>query len=148
MTYPYETATPEQRRIGAWWWLIHHGVRLERLTEPVEDRVAYIRTNKSPHEIEPRLCGMRPVVGPLPAAVVEATAARDKAYAKAKAALNEADAALAKVGAAHAKANPAVDKALAAHGAEIEALFRKECPDVQWGPDGMVFPQETKEAKP
>ena len=79
--YPYELATPEQRKVGSPWWCVHHEVRLEHLTEPVENRVAYIRSGKAAHEVETRLRAMRPVVGPLPPALQKASADWQKAYA-------------------------------------------------------------------
>ena len=114
--YPYELATPEQRAIGSPWWCVHHAVRLEPLTEPIENRVAYIRSSKAAHEVETRLRALRPVVGPLPPAVQKADADRQKA---------DAD----------------LQKADADHAAEIHALFTVECADVPWGPGGLVFPQ-------
>ena len=114
--YPYELATPEQKAIGAPWWCIHHAVRMEPLSEPIENRVRYIREAKEGHEVETRLRAMRPVVGPLPAAVARAYADWQKACAD-------------------------WQKADAGHAAEIDALFAAECADVPWGPDGLVFPE-------
>lgn len=79
MGYPYETATDEQRKVGAWWWCVHHDVHCEPLTEPVETRVAYIRKNKPPEEVEIRLSELRPVLHPerIPESM-KAAAAPDK----------------------------------------------------------------------
>ena len=64
--YPYELATPEQKQPGSPWWCIHHEVKLEPLSEPIENRARYIREAKAEHEIETRLRAMRPVTGALP----------------------------------------------------------------------------------
>lgn len=124
--YRYESATPEQRALGWPWWCIHHDVKLEILSEPVENRVRAIRETKAPHERETRLRAMRPLIGPLPAKLTEAYAAYQQAYE------------------AWAKADAALAKACAAHQPEIDALFAIECADVPWGPGGLVFPEEAK----
>ena len=100
--YPYETATPEQRAIGAWWWCVHHEIHCEPLTEPVENRVKYVRENKASHEIATRLRELAPVLHPerLPALLVEA--------------------------------RRACDEALRAYEPELMALHREEYPDTQW----------------
>ena len=121
--YPYELATPEQRAIGSPWWCVHHAVRLEHLTEPVENRAAYLRSLKPSHEVETRLRALRPVVGQLPPALVKAYADRQKAVADWR------------------KAYADWREAHADHAAEIDALFAAECADVPWGPGGLVFPQ-------
>ena len=128
--YPYELATPEQRAIGSPWWCVHHAVRLEHLTEPIENRVAYIRSDKPAHEVETRLRAMRPVVGPLPPAL-------QKAYAD----WRKASADWWKADADWRKAYADWREAHADHAAEIDALFAAECADVPWGTDGLVFPQ-------
>jgi hypothetical protein len=88
MPYPYETATPEQRAAGAWWLCVHHEIHCEPLTEPVEDRVQYIRTNKPKHEIETRLRELAPVLHPerLPETLVKAS----RAYGEARRMYGEA----------------------------------------------------------
>ena len=115
--YRYESATPEQRALGSLWWCIHHDRKLEPLTEPIESRVACIRTQKAEHERETRLRALRPCLGPLPTSLAKAYAARAKAYAawdKADAARTEAYAAWDKADAALAKADAAWTKAYAA----------------------------------
>jgi len=61
-------------------WHIHHEVLVEPLTEPIENRIAFIRTNKPDDEIETRLRLLKPVQGVLPVAVVEAWKAYDEAW--------------------------------------------------------------------
>jgi hypothetical protein len=177
--YPYELATPEQRAIGSLWWCIHHQIKLEPLTEPVENRVKAIRETKAAHEQETRLRAMRPVIGPIPepvqqasaaywqasaacqqadAACQQASAAWQQAYAaywqayaawqqadtacqQADAAYQQASAAWQQAYAAYWQAYAAWQQALAGHATEVDALFAVECADVQWGPEGLVFPK-------
>lgn len=95
-------------------WHIHHAILLEPLTKPIEKRIEYIKAEKPAGEIDLRLRLLKPVVGQLPAAVVEAWAACDQAWA-------------------------ARDHALQANQAAINALHAKECPDCPW--DGKtIFP--------
>jgi hypothetical protein len=54
---------------------IHHGQWLERLTEPIENRIAFILSNKEVSEQAKRLCRLRPFDRD------KADADRDKAYA-------------------------------------------------------------------
>ena len=159
--YPYELATKAQRRIGYPWWCIHHEERLEPLTEPVENRVRCILTDKPEQEQETRLRALRPMQS-LPrwltkvyAAVEKAYAARGKADAvreKVYAALEKREkvyAAREKVCAAVGKADAALDRAYAAlekalldHAPEINAMFAVECSDVAWNENGLVFPRK------
>jgi len=66
-------------------WHIHHMVLVEPMTEPIENRIAFIRTNKPKHEVATRLRLLKPVQGVLPVAVVEAR----KAYVEARKAYDE-----------------------------------------------------------
>ena len=145
-------------------WHVHHETLIEPLTEPIENRIAYIKQAKPASEVELRLRLLKPVQGELPAALDKARAALDKAWAayvkaraahvkaraahvkaraaldKAWAALDKAWAALDKARAAHVKARAALDKARAACMPEIEALHAIECPDCPW--DGTsIFPK-------
>ena len=52
-------------------WHVHHKRLLEPLTEPLEDRIAYIKKAKPPEEQETRLRLLRLVVGKLPVAIYE-----------------------------------------------------------------------------
>mgnify|MGYP001565816925 CR=1 FL=1 len=129
--YPYQRATKAQRKRYTLWTWIHHEVPLELLTEPVKNRVRFIKTQKPAHERETRLRAMAPFTGRLPAPVRRAYAAWAKAYAawekayaawakayaaweKADAAWEKADAAWEKADAARAKADAAWEKAYAA----------------------------------
>lgn len=63
------------------YWLIHHRILLEALTEPISMRCKYIQANKAPTEIATRLKWMRPVERPdlLPEVVVKTYADWQKA---------------------------------------------------------------------
>ena len=47
-------------------WHIHHGILWEPLTEPIENRIAYIKSNKPTHEQATRLRLLKKIKGPLP----------------------------------------------------------------------------------
>jgi len=136
------------------YWHIHHKVLVEPLTEPIENRIAFIKENKPKHEVELRLRLMKPVKGKLPEAVVEAAEAYDRAeeaydkagkvYNKAWKALDETVSGEARE--AYKKGREARDKAWKAylkvvsdHAEEIEALHAKECPDCPWSGQ-TIFP--------
>jgi len=128
--YPYETATEEQRKIGSLWWNVHHEIHLEPLTEPIENRVRYIKEHKPKHEIETRLKNLAPVLHPerLPETLIKA---RD-AYNKARIAYNEAKAYHNEVWDACVKAWAALKKARIAYEPELTALHCEEYPDTTW----------------
>jgi len=139
-------------------WHIHHEVLVEPLTEPIENRIAFIRTNKPEDEIETRLRLLKPVQGVLPVAVVEAWKAYDevwkaydeveKAYDEAEKAYDEAGKArveawkaYVEAGKAYDEAWKARDEAWKARDEEIDALHAIECPNCPW--DGhTIFPKE------
>ena len=114
--------------VGSPMWHLHHEGLLEWLTEPLINRVAYVRAAKSADEIETRLRWMTPVLGTLPSTVVRARAAYDEA----RAASDEAWAAYIKARAAYVKARAASVKALAAALPAIEALHAIEHPGCPW----------------
>ena len=107
------------------YWHLHHKVLCEALTEPIQNRISYIRSTKPKGEVETRLRCMKPVLHPkkLPVKWKEADAKRKEAYAKWK----EADA---KLSEAYAECLP-----------QIEALHKKEHPNCPW--DGKtIFPEK------
>jgi len=59
---------------------IHHDILMEILTEPLENRIKYIKDYKPEDEIELRLKLIKPVKGKLPSELIEADQARAKAY--------------------------------------------------------------------
>jgi hypothetical protein len=38
-------------KVGDWVWHVHHEILVEPLTEPIENRIAYIKSDKSPEEV-------------------------------------------------------------------------------------------------
>jgi hypothetical protein len=135
--YPYETATEEQKRIGSWWWCVHHEIHLEPLTEPAENRVQYILEHKPENERETRLREFRPVLHPerIPAPVLKAWAKYVKAWAKYVKAWAEHDKARAEYVNARAEYDKAwakYVKAPAEHEPVLMALHREEYPDTKW----------------
>ena len=146
--YLYETATPEQRAIGWPWWCIHHEVKLEALTEPVENRVRAIRETKAPHERETRLRAMRPLIGPLPAKLTEAYVA----WRQASAARQQADAAWGQAYVAWRQADAAWRQADAAwqqaSAARQQASAARQQADAAWGQADAAWRQALKEHAP
>lgn len=117
-------------------WHVHHKALVEPLTEPIETRREYIRTNKPAEEQELRLRLLKPVKGKLPDEIVQA----GEAYGKAWAAYTKGGEAHDKAWAAYTKAGEACDKALETHMPAILALHAIECPDCPW--DGhTIFPE-------
>ena len=95
------------------YWHIHHDVLLEYTTN-IQERIAYIKSDKPEHERETRLRLMGPVKGALPIAV-------------------------AKAGAAYTTAGDAYDKAVRDNAPAIEALHKIECPNCPWN-GYTIFP--------
>ena len=138
------------------YWHIHHKVLVEALTEPIENRIKFIKEHKPEHERELRLRLLKPVTGNLPNDVIEARKALVKArkaldkagealdkagtaYDKALEALDKAGEAYVKAWTAYVKASEAYNKALLEHREELKELHAKECPDCPW--DGeTIFP--------
>src|SRR3990167_3392077 len=122
---------------------IHHAKKLpdgrimplEVLTEPLENRIAYIKVEKPEHERAVRLHAMRPVVGRLPEPVLAALSQFDKARAERDRACAEWD----KARAERDRACAERDRACAAHYSEIMALHAIECADVRWDENGLIF---------
>ena len=49
-----------------WYWHIHHKILVEMLTEPLQNRIDYIKKNKPSHEVALRLKFIKKVQGVLP----------------------------------------------------------------------------------
>jgi len=62
-----------------YYWHIHHKILVEALTEPLENRIKYIKDYKPEDEIELRLRLIKPVKGKLPSKFIEAYQALVKA---------------------------------------------------------------------
>ena len=131
-------------------WHVHHKVLVEPLTEPIENRIAYIRKDKPADEIELRLRLLKLVRGSLPAEYVEAAAEYARTGAKYKEGWAKYQATVATDKEAWIKYLDAGSKLNAAgskyrktwvkYGPEIEALHAIECPDCPWtGHPGSIF---------
>jgi len=136
------------------YWHVHHESLIEPLTEPIENRIAYIKARKPKREVATRLRWMTPLQGKLPVALVKPWAAYGKALAAydnvraaydnaARAAYDNVRAAYDNVRAAHDKAWAAYYKAWAAAMPALEALHAKEHPGCPW--DGRtIFPNKAQ----
>ena len=139
-----------------YYWHIHHGVLFEEATEPIKNRIAYIKAEKPECEVALRLRLLKPVKdqkrliailtayekadAPAWEAYEKAIAPALEAYEKAKAPALEA------YEKAMATASEAYEKAKATASAKrdraINTLHAKECPDCPW--DGMtIFPKRS-----
>ena len=136
------------------YWHIHHTILFEALTEPIENRIKYIKENKPKNEIKLRLKLLKPVKGKLPKEVVEAYKARDEAYKawdeahKAwdeayNKAWDEAYKAWDEADKARVEAYKARDEATEKYKDKIEALHRVECKNCPW--DGRTIFSSLKE---
>ena len=131
------------------YWHIHHDILLEPLTEPLKNRIEYIKNNKSKNEIELRLKLLKPVKGKLPDEVIKAgevyykvQETSDKsweAYYKSWEASDKSWEAsvkawevYVKAREAYVKAREAYDKILKKYSKEINELHEKECPNCPW----------------
>jgi len=131
------------------YWHIHHDILLEPLTEPLKNRIEYIKNNKSKNEIELRLKLLKPVKGKLPDEVIKAGEAYYKAqetsgkvweaYYKTWEASDKSWEASVKAWEVYAKvwetrdeARRAYDKTLKKYSKEINELHEKECPNCPW----------------
>jgi hypothetical protein len=56
---------------ATWGWCVHHGEEAEPLMKPISERIDYILCHKASKEMVCRLNNMRPVLSPLPKALVE-----------------------------------------------------------------------------
>jgi len=103
-----------------WMWCLHHEQHFEKLTEPLSNRIYYVRQHKAVVEIPTRLSEIQPVKN------VSALLGLQKTY---NAAMTEArktyDAAM-------AEARKTYYAAMAEADAPILALHRSEYPDTCW----------------
>ena len=142
-----------------YYWHIHHGVLFEQATEPIKNRIAYIKAEKAEWERSLRLRLLKPVKDQkrliaILTAYKKAVATALEAYRKATALAWEAyKKAVAPALEAYEKvedsASEAYKKATALASAKrdraINALHSKECPDCPW--DGeTIFPKRNGSA--
>ena len=145
-----------------WIWHCHHDILLEPLTEPLKNRIEYIKNNKSKNEIELRLKLLKPVKGKLPDEIIKV----GKAYYKAQETSDKVGEAYYKTWEAYIKTGEVSDKAweayykpweayykmweayvkvwevydktLKKYSKEINELHEKECPNCPWQ-NGTIF---------
>jgi len=96
-------------------WHIHHEILVEPLTEPIENRIKFIKENKPKEEQPLRLKLLKEVKGEIPKSIVKAR----KAYVKARKAC-------VKAGKACDKAGEACVKKINTNKTLL-ALHKKEC---------------------
>ena len=109
-------------------WHIHHDILLEPLTEPIKNRIKYIKENKLKNEIELRLKLLKPVKGKLPKEFIEAEQKYDEAVQKYDEARQKCDEAIQKCDETRGKCDEMWNK----YKPQIESLHKKECPDCPW----------------
>ena len=105
------------------YWHIHHDILLEPLTEPLKNRIRFIKEEKPKDEIELRLKLIKPVKGDLPKNLVEARQKLNEAgqkYIKARQKLNEA-------WQKYIEAGQKYDKVRQKCLPQLKALHKKEC---------------------
>ncbi len=104
-------------------WHVHHEVLLEPLTEPLENRIAYIKEHKPKYEIQLRLSLLKLVQHPekLPVEWQEACQKREEADQKRQEAYQKRQ-----------EADQKRQEAYQKYKSEIEALHKIECPDCPW----------------
>ena len=133
------------------YWHIHHDTLLEPLTEPLKNRIDYIKENKPKEEIALRLKLLKPVKGKLSKELVEAGKKCDEAGKKYNEARKKYDEAGKKCDEAGKKYNEErkkydeerkkYDEAGKKYEPQLEALHKKECPNCTW--DGKtIFPDK------
>lgn len=127
--------------IGTVAWHVHHNMLCEPLTEPAENRIAYILANKPKREQVIRLRLMRPVQSEAAAAARkiydEAAAAGRKIYDQAVAAARKTyDQAVAPAWKTYTKA---VAPAWKTYAKAAAAAHAAECPDCPWNGE-TIFP--------
>lgn len=99
---PTETEGQARGQPGDFYWHVHHETLCEMLTEPLQNRIDYIKWSKDPSEVGLRLKLLTPVLHPerLPSEWEEADQKWEEAYQK--------------------------------HLPELEALHKEEHPDCPW----------------
>ena len=146
---------------GIFYWHVHHSILVEELTEPIKNRIKYIKKHKPEHERETRLRLMKPAKGIGPAyaeyekitdaAWAEYDKITDAAWAEYKKIIGPAeaeyekitDAALAEYkkikGLAEAEYKKITDAAWAEYEKIIEKLHKEQCGCTEWDGREIVF---------
>ena len=117
-----------------YYWHVHHKVLCEALTEPIQNRIDYIRSSKPKDEVETRLRCMTPVLHPerLPVEWREADAKFNEADAKFSEAYAKFSEAYAKWREADAKRMEAYAKWREADAKRREAYAKWREADAKW----------------
>ena len=119
-----------------WVWHCHHDVLLEPLTEPLKNRIKFIKENKPKDEIKLRLKLLKPVRGKLPEEFIEAC----QKYVEARQKYDEVEQ---KYNEEYDEARQKYDEMWQEYGLQIEALHKKECPDCSWNSKRQtIFPKK------
>ena len=107
-----------------YYWHIHHGILFEQATEPIKNRIAYIKSDKPECEVALRLRLLKPVKDQK--RLIAILTAYEKVEALALEAYKKVEA-----------------TALAKRDGAINTLHAKECPDCPW--DGeTIFPKRSE----
>ena len=112
-------------------WHVHHETLIERLTEPIESRIEYIRDNKPKNEIDTRLRLLK---------LVNDQARAEKAQSEYDAIVSKAQS---EYNAIFSKARSEYDaiRSKAWSDSGLDALHKKECKKCPW--DGKtIFPMD------
>ena len=127
-----------------WYFHIHHDILVEPLTEPIKNRIKFIKENKPKNEIKLRLKLMKPVKGELPKEFIEAGQKYVKAeqkYDEARQKYVEAGQKYFEVELKYFEARQKFDEARQKYEPQIIALHKKECPNCPWK-NGSIFPDK------
>ena len=122
------------------YWHIHHDTLVETLTEPIENRIKYIKENKPKSEIALRLKLLRPVKGKLPKEFIEARNEHDEANKRYHEALEKYIEAWNK----RDKACKKYIKEMKKYRPLILALHEKECSNCTWNEERQNIFKEGK----
>ena len=124
-------------KVGDLVWFCHHEIPIEVLTEPLENRIEYILSNKAQAEQAIRLHWFRPCKIDLPPELDAARSKLDAAQSKLDAARSAWDVACSNLVAARL----AWDVACSKYADEINTLVKLHLPGCPW--DGhTLFPEE------
>src|SRR3990167_6015311 len=121
------------------YWHIHHSILVEELTEPIKNRIEYIKKHKPEHERETRLRLMKPAKG-IGLAWAEYEKITDAAWAEYKKIIDAALAEYEKItDAAWAEYDKITDAAWAEYKKIIEKLHKEQCGCTEWDGREIVF---------
>ena len=111
------------------YWHLHHNSLIDFLTEPIENRIKYIKENKPKAEIELRLKLLKPIKGKLPEEYIKAW----QKFYEAKQKYDEAKLKYQEAGQKHEEAwKKYYEKVGQTCKPQILALHKKECPNCPW----------------